>query len=978
MSFISISRFSIALIGFLLLVQSGACLHFRQFDLSNGLNTLTIHQVICASDGVKWLATDIGILRFDGREFSYYSESQGVVPGQIFGIEEDNEGRIWAFSYSRKLMIYNALADSFEQLAFNQELSTSIEWIFTKLAFSGDSLIISARMGSRVVVTDPLGIAPKVHVSRDFSAGFYLEETSLGEFSFWRGQKDLTSSDFFHWIRPSGDTLSTQVAKPLYSTIQTAYWSADLESYFVTSHDGVLKVDVEMNSTFYPLDYRLTRGVYLNDDGALWLGTFGNGLLVYRDADLSSRPEIYLKGTSVTSICSDGAGGIWVSTLKNGLFYVPNHELQCIETYESGTLLPSNVLGWGEQLFVKHNENAVSRIVKQANGSHVLEPELKLERAIQHVVFDGEKLLWNSGQSRAGNDLAALATDYSEWKKPYVSNQGMVCSERGCLRLVCKSGMLSVEIKSDTLDTFLEWPTSISRIKSVFLTENGNAFIAEGSNRLHWVDFKSGQAEILAHLSFQQKEVKQIMSIAPGIDLVLFTGNEFVEIDVKTRQTVSRTVSSKDGLSINSFTYPSAVGGYLFSTNHGLMHAMSIDDTFELLLNESLGLSSDQVLDCELFNGVYFVVTAVGLCLAEQGLAHKALRKPKVLFRNVRLGNRSLKNVSHLEVERGFSELVFELMSDEQGPEKKTFRYRLNPNQPWYIADNATVRLSLLDPDDYRLEFQASNQKLQWGESNVVALTVYLPIWARWWFITLEILFGLAIVFWVFWMRLNQIREGVRLREDLMQMQSRALSSQLKPHFMFNAMNALISLIVSGKVETSVRYLSGLANLMRGVFENSQKPLVTVQTELDLLEKYVQLEQLRFDFVYQLDHDSAQGLLQQRIPALLLQPLVENAIFYGVSRVEKGEIKLSFANDDETFRCFIQNTGNGEVSDRLDDQFSGATESSIGLIRRRLKLIAITQKVTVSMAIRQEKEFPHDTIVTLEFPKLNRDEGIFN
>ncbi|MCM4169390.1 histidine kinase [Arenibacter sp. H213] len=141
-----------------------------------------------------------------------------------------------------------------------------------------------------------------------------------------------------------------------------------------------------------------------------------------------------------------------------------------------------------------------------------------------------------------------------------------------------------------------------------------------------------------------------------------------------------------------------------------------------------------------------------------------------------------------------------------------------------------------------------------------------------------------------------------------------ALRSQMNPHFIFNSMNAIKNLIMTSRNDDAITYLDDFASLLRGILQNSNRKKITVEEELGVLELYLSLEQSRMgkNFNYTIQVNSREGLSQYEIPPLLLQPIVENAIWHGLHPSLRGEKKLTiFFDTTNDLKIIIEDNGIG-------------------------------------------------------------------
>ncbi len=147
-----------------------------------------------------------------------------------------------------------------------------------------------------------------------------------------------------------------------------------------------------------------------------------------------------------------------------------------------------------------------------------------------------------------------------------------------------------------------------------------------------------------------------------------------------------------------------------------------------------------------------------------------------------------------------------------------------------------------------------------------------------------------------------------RLRET----ELKAIKAQMNPHFLFNSLNSIQNLINQQKIEAANMYLSKFARLLHSVLQHSEKEFIPLAQELETLDLYVGLEQLRFNFDYQLKVSPGIDIHNSSIPPLLMQPFIENAIFHGL-QPKQGEKKLDIHIEerDKQLICKIEDNGIG-------------------------------------------------------------------
>ena len=126
--------------------------------------------------------------------------------------------------------------------------------------------------------------------------------------------------------------------------------------------------------------------------------------------------------------------------------------------------------------------------------------------------------------------------------------------------------------------------------------------------------------------------------------------------------------------------------------------------------------------------------------------------------------------------------------------------------------------------------------------------------------------------------------------KELSENKLNAFQARMNPHFIFNSLSSIQSLILNNETESSIDYLSEFSVLMRQILDNSAKSKVTLKTEIDMLRSYIELEHLRFDG-FQRNITVAENVAEEstEVPGMIVQPFVENAILHGLmSKGDKG------------------------------------------------------------------------------------------
>jgi two-component system, LytTR family, sensor kinase len=156
----------------------------------------------------------------------------------------------------------------------------------------------------------------------------------------------------------------------------------------------------------------------------------------------------------------------------------------------------------------------------------------------------------------------------------------------------------------------------------------------------------------------------------------------------------------------------------------------------------------------------------------------------------------------------------------------------------------------------------------------------------------------------------RQQTETARLNEQLSRAQLYALRRQIEPHFLFNSLNAVAGLVREGRNDAAVIMIAELSDLLRRVLEDSNRQEIPLEEEMVFVEKYLDIQKVRFAERLQTRVDVPQEFRQVRVPSLILQPMVENAVKHGIARrAQGGEVRISAQRSNDMLTLSVYNDG---------------------------------------------------------------------
>ncbi len=265
------------------------------------------------------------------------------------------------------------------------------------------------------------------------------------------------------------------------------------------------------------------------------------------------------------------------------------------------------------------------------------------------------------------------------------------------------------------------------------------------------------------------------------------------------------------------------------------------------------------------------------------------------------------------------------------------YKYRmLGIDTNWVTTSTRLVQYPILPPDDYVFEVKAKNEDGFWSEPAVLSFTISPPIWKTWWFITIEALIGILIIFNVISYREKQNNKRVENEKNVIELELKSLRSQMNPHFIFNTLNTIQNAINTLDKKIASNYVADFGRLIRIVLESSKKPIINLDTEIEMLSLYINLEAVRFSnkFAYRLAVDNELANDIYKIPTMVIQPFVENAIIHGLVPKMEDNLNLNIEFkliEEDTLLCIVEDNGIGRKASNEINKKSNLNKTSMGI-----------------------------------------------
>lgn len=317
-----------------------------------------------------------------------------------------------------------------------------------------------------------------------------------------------------------------------------------------------------------------------------------------------------------------------------------------------------------------------------------------------------------------------------------------------------------------------------------------------------------------------------------------------------------------------------------------------------------------------------------------------------------------------------------------RNPESIEFRYRLmGADAQWIRSKNGHVDLLSLTSGEYRFEVQAINLLSdERSEVKFIEFKIAKPWFKQYWFLGLCVLILVLIVRFIILRRTkiirNKLEENRKVSKQVAELEMQALRAQMNPHFIFNALSAIQNYFVTNNEERANSYMAKFSRLIRQMLEYSKNNFISLDEEIALVKNYMELECMRFEnkLEFQLHIEEQIDTTEYKLPSLLLQPILENAVNHGIRPSEtSGIIKLTISSDTESLYCTIADNGIGILKANEDRMNNSMNHNSRGIeiLSKRIESLNQLYNCKISFQISdlsQHEDIMHGTEVVLKFP----------
>ncbi len=906
--------------------------------MEDGLPSNHIYRICQDKKGLIWIATPNGVSAFDGIDFKNFTVEDGLCDKDILQTFADSQGRVWFSGF-------NGLLCFFKDGKFYNNKNTP--WLPRSLSGRYFKHIVETK-DKEILFTDGLSLF-KLNPSDEIEE--IKKEHPIAWCYFGRNEEiiypDKTEISFMGeagawglkedgWYQYNFRTSQTNFMFPTYdegkNTWAHIFYDEKIEGYWISSAQGLVLWIANKRGIKYSkildfhalLDFRDRAGNY-------WIAT--NKGVYFLKAELLKTNFHELPplsdGNTIRSITADDAGNIWLgfsdgllAKSKNNSFiffedkYAPNSNchLKDITRASNGWLLISNDCGLVVIKKPKQTNGKDLNILRKFNKTGLGYFENNQFYLLNHTSSKSAIVL-NNGQIYLGDFRGIVKPENTSNKITYEkifnervhllragkktiwanSNQGLIkCEQDSCFAQnfdepKLKERLIDIEV----IDDDFVWVATIS-----------SGIFCVYKNKIYNISRKDGLASQSCNSISVQGDSVIWMGSPPGLHRIKYTiKDEILKIDKIE----------------------------LYGKNHGLQ-SKNIDKVYA---------SKNSV----------WVTSGKGLLNFTEKNLGKDQNPPCPYISNISIQNKD--TIIHENYNLPHNKNSISIAYRDACFKSTQYEYQLKGlDNNWIPTTQSQVNFSYLSPGSYSFFLRAQNGEVVWSEKKqMTAFYIRPALWQRWWFWpAIALLIGLGIA-WLVYLRFKRREQRTTLLREIEDYKHKALSAQINPHFMFNALNSIQSYILKNDKKNANKYLSNFAKLMRLTLDNSLETQISLAQELEALELYMSLEAIRFSkkFEYEIQVAPEIDTTKTKIPSLLIQPFVENAIWHGIMHKAEsnGKIWIRIKREGEMLQCEVEDNGIGrkkaaeikKSSHRLKHKSAG-----MSITEKRLQLLNSLKK----------------------------------
>lgn len=932
------------------------------YTTRDGLPSNSIYKSVLDRNGYLWIATENGLARFDGRSFKIYTTVQGLPDNEITDLFIDSSHTLWVMPFRISVAYYNVRKDRFVTEDEDPELSRIEQGNVprgTTLEYGGVAFCNSEK--NFFIYKNG-----KVTAYKNFLAGVYTARPDR-VIEYRPGYYMLVSSDS---VRNYHDGRLV-AAHPFHELLSyTEYFNRGL---YVLYNNQLKKFRVTAEGFVVPVaqkEFPFTVRILCRSGKDLAITSVNGSTYPVDTATLELKDPLLYK-IPVRNVLEDRNGSLWISSSDRGLIKIQQKRISSF-TAAPEMLQPfTSLLVSGRHIIAG---NISGEVLKYDRVYEVKRASLSTEKNTDGIV---RNLVDLNDRIYVACQTGSFIIDKKNFSISYSTSYGRNRSTKAALLLndsILLLGNHSNAFKYN-LRTGQLADSIVKRVTTLGAGKNKAVYIGSNEGLYRWdKDSLYSFGKKYKALSYRVSTISTtpdgLLWVGLGTDSLLVLQHDELLAAIPLGNTIPGNVCKS--------LYSDKTGEIWLGTNKGLNKiqynnipgSFSYSNTF---FSTADGLIGQQVNDITSDHDTIYAATDAGISYLPANL-HLPIADIATFITNVSINGRDTLVQAAYELPYDRNDISIDFSGVDLTGYYPLFEYSINGSN-WQQTDKNSIDLRL-SPGRTILQIRAL--KRDGSPSSVIASTdIYIktPFWKNSLFWTL--IGGVIFLVSLFILqnrnrqRQKKAVEKVITEKKLSELEMQALKAQINPHFVFNCLNSIKGFIYDKDFKQADKYLDKFAELLRSTLDNSSSSIISLQDEIKYLDNYLQMEKLRFDekFDYTVTVEPGLPLQQLYVPAMLLQPYVENAVRHGIRHLvdTKGQIDIRIHREAPWLVCMIEDNGVGrEKATQVRNEMHTEYQSrGMQLSKRRSELYTIEQDIVDK---KDEKGNAAGTLIILRIP----------
>lgn len=907
----------------------------KHYSVNQGLPSSECYWIFQDSKRFLWICTDAGLVKYDGYNFKVYDTKKGLPENTVFKVKEDKLGRIWTSTISGKLAYYNYETDSIYTLPVNEELSKKVKQIILDFVFDDKNTIqLSSRNYGLYTIAPPY---TKINHSESIdSTHYFLKDLGSNKVIYGTGAgedkervKFSASDKFFYYNLKFSEGKKLNQTNQVFATKVNRSYLFSASNYLFLINDREF-IDLKFSTRFKDCYIVST---FIDKQGHCWVCTNNYGALVFEDYRCEKLLLTVLKDHLVSCVTQDVNGGYWITTTTNGIYYSPSLNHLYYHKEEGRTNNKVYALAMVNDLLYFTNGDLCCFNTKTKAITH-------FQNFKQENILSYQDVLYLESNTPTNQSIYSINSFTIANSDKTTILRNLIYYKKDSVFAYMQKNVFKVNLSAKKCIKIYEMPYKIFTLHSVnkkviIGTSNGVFEYSEvGKNKL---------------VNLDTNLTDRVQSITNRNDtLIIGTKGNGIFLYYKNKRLLHLT--EKQGLvsDICKSIVLDKNNHIWIGTNKGISKLELVNATNYTIKNitTSNGLASNEVNQLLIHNNVLYAATNEGLATFNIiNSFDKELSVPIYMQQFlVHATPQPLKSHYNLKYSQNYITVGF-LGISLKNTENLIYKYKLEGlDTLWRYTKNTNVQFTTLPSGEYKFTVYATCFNKIISQPLVISFSIATPFYKTWWFYLLVILTLATCIICFFYYRTNKIKraatERTALNKAIAELEIKALRAQMNPHFMSNCLASIQELIYAKQYQQAGLYIAKFSFFLRKVLDASEKSNITLQEELELIDLNIELEQLRFKnrFDYELIIEPSIDTSSIVLPALLTQPLIENAIWHGLlplNEERKPKLKLTISQKETSVFIEIFDNGKGRNTNSKNEIKTGG----IDLIKSKMDTI---------------------------------------